>query len=108
MYQWQKDGVDITVRANETAYIIPSVTESDEGEYQCVVSNAAGNAYVISDAAQLTLGEHIIVRICEEYYTSDVCTFSYEIHPSLSLPSLPTPSLPPFILPSFSLQHTLP
>ena len=58
-YQWQKDGVDITAGANSAAYIIPSVTESDEGEYQCVVINAAGNAYVISNAAQLTVCKYM-------------------------------------------------
>ena len=56
MYQWQKDGVNITEGASEAAYIIQSVTESDEGEYQCVVSNPAGMA--TSNTAQLTVGKH--------------------------------------------------
>ena len=53
MYQWQKDGVNITTGANSTAYIIQIVTDSDEGEYQCVVSNVAD--MVTSNAAILTV-----------------------------------------------------
>ena len=52
MYQWQIDGADIT-EANSDTYIISSVAEANVGEYQCVVSNAAG--MVISNAARLTI-----------------------------------------------------
>ena len=44
MYQWQKDGVDITAGANSATYHISRARWSDEGEYRCVVSNAAGMA----------------------------------------------------------------
>ena len=52
MYQWQKDGRDIS-GATSATYTIAVVAESDEGEYQCVVSNTAG--FVTSTAANLTL-----------------------------------------------------
>ena len=53
MYQWQKDGSNIATGANSANYTIAAVAESDEGEYQCVVSNAANS--VPSTAASLTL-----------------------------------------------------
>ena len=53
MYQWQKDGVDIATGANSATYTIDMVAQSDEGEYRCVVSNAAGP--VTSTAASLTV-----------------------------------------------------
>ena len=53
MYQWQKDGVDIATGDNSATYTIAAVAESDEGEYRCVVSNAANS--VTSTAASLTV-----------------------------------------------------
>ena len=53
-YQWQKDGIYIP-GANSVTFTIATVTESDEGEYQCVVSNAANN--VTSNTAKLTVGK---------------------------------------------------
>ena len=52
-YQWQKDGTDITTGATSANYTIAAVAESDEGEYRCVVSNAANS--VTSTAASLTV-----------------------------------------------------
>lgn len=57
MYQWQKDGNNIP-GADSNVYTISSVAESDEGEYQCVVSNFAGT--VISDPASLTLCKLVV------------------------------------------------
>ena len=53
MYQWQKDGVDIATGANSATYTIAEAAESDEGEYRCVVTNAAIS--VTSTAASLTV-----------------------------------------------------
>ena len=53
MYQWQKGGSNITSGANSATYKIAAVAESDEGEYQCVVSNAANS--ITSTAASLTV-----------------------------------------------------
>ena len=53
MYQWQKDGVDISTGANSASYMIAAVAESDEGEYRCVVSNTANS--VTSTAADLSV-----------------------------------------------------
>ena len=53
MYQWQKDGVDITTGATSATYTIAAVAESNEGEYRCVVTNAANS--VTSTAASLTV-----------------------------------------------------
>ena len=57
MYQWQKDGVDIATGANSATYTIDMVAESDEGEYRCVVSNAANS--VTSTAASLTVCKYV-------------------------------------------------
>ena len=52
VYRWQKDGADIS-GANSATYTIEAVAESDEGQYWCVVSNAAGNS--TSATANLTV-----------------------------------------------------
>lgn len=52
MYQWQRNGEDIP-GATSSTYTIDPVMESDEGEYRCIVSNAAGS--VTSDVALLTV-----------------------------------------------------
>ena len=57
MYKWQKDGVDIATGANLATYIIAAVAESDEGEYQCVVSSTANS--VTSTVASLTVCEFV-------------------------------------------------
>ena len=55
MYQWQKDGSNITTGATSATYTIAAVAESDEGEYRCVVTNAANS--VTSSGANLTVCE---------------------------------------------------
>ena len=57
MYQWQKDGVDIATGANSATYTIAAIAESDEGEYQCVVSSTASS--VTSTVASLTVCEFV-------------------------------------------------
>ena len=51
-YQWQKNGVNI-MGATSATFIVSSVVDGEEGEYRCVVRNAAG--MVTSNAASLTL-----------------------------------------------------
>ena len=51
MYQWQKDGANI-VNSISANYNIQNVIESDEGMYQCIVSNDVG---MVTVAAQLTV-----------------------------------------------------
>ena len=58
MYQWQKNGRNIA-GATSTKFMIAVVAESDEGEYRCVVSNAANS--VTSTAASLTVCKCVIV-----------------------------------------------
>ena len=53
VYQWRKGENNISSRANSATYKIAAVAESDEGEYRCVVSNAANS--VTSTAASLTV-----------------------------------------------------
>ena len=53
-YQWQRDGVDLPA-AILSVYSISSATESDEGEYCCIVTNDYG--FATSDAAVLTVDE---------------------------------------------------
>ena len=52
-YQWRKDGADIS-GATSSSYAIASVQESDEGAYDCVVTNSLG--YATSNAATLAVG----------------------------------------------------
>ena len=56
-YQWRKGGSNIATGANSATYTIAAVAESDEGGYQCVVSNAANS--VTSTAASLTVCKYI-------------------------------------------------
>ena len=55
-YLWLKDGVCVSETFNNTLDI-ESVTESDEGQYSCIVSNDAGCA--TSTAASLTLCKYM-------------------------------------------------
>ena len=57
MYQWQKNGINIA-GATSTKFMIAVVAESDEGEYRCIVSNAANS--VTSTAASLTVCKCVI------------------------------------------------
>ena len=59
LYQWQKNSVNIA-GANAATYTIAAVAESDEGEYRCVVSNAANS--ITSTAASLTVCKCVLVR----------------------------------------------
>ena len=61
VYRWQKDASDIS-GANLSSYIIAEVAESDEGEYQCVVSNAANVVY--SNVASLTVCKCVTQSTC--------------------------------------------
>ena len=56
MYQWQKN-INIA-GATSTKFMIAVVAESDEGEYRCIVSNAANS--VTSTAASLTVCKCVI------------------------------------------------
>ena len=51
-YQWRKNAINIS-GATSSTYVIPSATESDEGNYSVVVSNSAGS--VTSNDATLTV-----------------------------------------------------
>ena len=58
MYQWQRNGSDLTdggrfSGTTTSALIIMAVQEDDEDTYQCIVSNIVGNE--TSSAAQLTV-----------------------------------------------------
>ena len=52
---WQLCDVKRFPGANSSTLIIPSVQNSNEGSYRCVVSNCAGNE--TSECARLTVGE---------------------------------------------------
>jgi len=53
MYQWKHNGSNITGETGDSLDI-SNVTESDRGNYECVVSNQYGNS-VISDVVVLTI-----------------------------------------------------
>lgn len=55
-YRWRKNGVTIE-NATASSYSIPNVTNSNEGQYDCVITN---NSYtIISNAATLTVNDPI-------------------------------------------------
>ena len=71
MYQWQKNGVNIT-GATSSSYTTPVTTTADSGElFRVVVSNAAGN--VTSSAATLT------VNASSSGGSTDVVTHHYDV-----------------------------
>ena len=53
-YQWRKDASNIS-NATSASYTIASVQESDEGDYDCIVSNLGG--FATSNAAILTVND---------------------------------------------------
>ena len=60
IYQWQKDGVNLSdggsiTGATTTTLTITGVTLSNEGDYRCVVTNSAGTD--TSNTATLTVGK---------------------------------------------------
>ena len=57
-YMWLMDGTVITGVTSAT-YTITIVTESDEGQYQCIVTNAAGTT--TSEPANLTVCKYLII-----------------------------------------------
>ncbi len=57
-YQWRKDGSNIA-GATSSSYTIASVSSSDVGSYDCVVSNDCGS--VTSNPAELTIGSGITI-----------------------------------------------
>ena len=103
-YQWQKDMVNLSTEATSATYTIPSVVESDEGMYRCLVSSAAGT--VISDAASLT----VCKCVWQEYLHIIFIPSSLRDPPSFppSLPPSLTPSLPPFFPHSLLSKWMLP
>ena len=52
VYQWMKDGVDVS-DANSNMLVITNIIELDEGQYKCVASNKGGMA--MSEPATVTL-----------------------------------------------------
>lgn len=58
-YQWRKNTVDIGGATN-SSYTIPAVVAGDAGNYDCVVSNACGNA--TSSAASLTVNTPVSIN----------------------------------------------
>ena len=56
-YQWRRNGVNLP-KTNFPDLVLKSVKKTDDGIYDCVVSNAYGNA--ISETAYLTTGQSIV------------------------------------------------
>ena len=52
VYQWMKDGVNVS-DANSNMLVITNITELDEGQYKCVASNKGGMA--MSEPATVTV-----------------------------------------------------
>ena len=62
-YQWKKrNGNSLPKKvsgANETTLKIPNVTESDEGQYYCTVTNEWGNNDMSGDATLTVFGMYV-------------------------------------------------
>ena len=57
--EWEPCG---TGRSDGTTLIFPTVQESNEGSYRCVISNHAGTE--ISKETQLSVGKKLIQNMC--------------------------------------------
>ncbi len=57
-YQWRRNLVNL-VGATNSSYVLPSVNESHEGSYDCVVTNILGN--VITSAAVLNVNDPLLI-----------------------------------------------
>jgi len=55
-YQWQLNGSDVSGATN-SSYTIPSASSGNQGNYQCIVTNACGNDTTI--AVALTIGTEV-------------------------------------------------
>ena len=64
MYQWRKrdsNGLSNTVPgANGTVLIIPSVSESDRGQYYCIIRNEWGRSVESDNVSLAVFGTYII------------------------------------------------
>ena len=65
MYQWKKrDSEDLPSKVSGVIgmmLVIPSVTETDEGQYYCVVTNEWGRSVKSNDVILSIFGKHKIV-----------------------------------------------
>ena len=62
MYQWMKRGSNLPDKAmgvHGPVLTIPNVTESDEGQYYCTVTNEWGNSEVSGDATLTVFGMYV-------------------------------------------------
>ena len=61
IYQWRKrDSNDTLSEASEAELIIPNVTESDEGQYYCIVTNEWGRSVETETVSLAVFGMYII------------------------------------------------
>ena len=73
IYQWRKrDSNDTLSGASEAELIIPSVTESDEGQYYCIVTNEWGRSVETKSVSLAVFGMYII---CSHMYNVDESKF---------------------------------
>ena len=65
MYQWKKRDSDYLPSkvsgVNGTVLVIPSVAETDEGQYYCIVTNEWGRSVRSDDVTLSIFGKHRIV-----------------------------------------------
>jgi hypothetical protein len=63
-YQWQKDGANINPATNPSAATptlgLTGVTDSDEGLYRCIITNACGP--ITSTSAELIVEDNVIIN----------------------------------------------
>lgn len=70
VYQWQKDGVNISGESFSTLQL-PNVSDADEGEYTCIVTGLCGNP-IVSNVATLGVNESV-VAITSQPQDDEVC-----------------------------------
>ena len=67
MYQWRKrDSNDTVSEANGAVLIIPNVTESDGGQYYCIVMNEWGRSVETEIVSLAVFGMFIIIYNVDE------------------------------------------
>ncbi len=77
-YQWLKNAENVQ-GATEASYTIPGVTEGDEGEYRCLISNSVSPAGIRSNPAALVVNDPPIITthpVSQSVDPTDPVTFA--------------------------------
>ncbi|MCP5542668.1 MAG: immunoglobulin domain-containing protein [Akkermansiaceae bacterium] len=93
VYQWRRNGVDLGSPSTEASYTIDSVAAGSVGDYECVITNAAGT--VTSAAATLTVNGVGTFRwggLWRDVFTGIGGSYVSDLTSSVNFPSAPDAS----------------